>query len=54
MVSFISQITGLLSIVLAELTRLGTYLDSYPVIYFVLLMCIVFDVCMFLRYLMNL
>lgn len=54
MVNFISSIGSNLSVVLGELTRLGTYLDSYPVIYFVLLICIVLDVCMILRYLINL
>lgn len=54
MVAFISSVGSYISLILSELSRLGTYIDSYPVLYLVLLVCIVLDVCMILRYLMNL
>lgn len=53
MLSFISQVTDVVTTIFGELTTLFTYVDSYPIVYYILCLSVVIEVVMILKHLVR-
>lgn len=54
MLDYINTVTSVISTIFGELTTLFTYFDSYPILYYILLLSICLESVVILRALMRL
>lgn len=53
MLAFISSVTDVVNVIIGELTRLFTYVDSYPIVFYILCISIVLETVIGLKELIR-